>query len=298
MVFPFNKSFIRTLATKPVRTPVLLPLVVAAVLHAVSVQAAGGDAARAGAGWPGGYGCAVSLSYDDSVPVHHQRVAPLLEQHGLHGTFYLSVRDIRDPQAWKAVAARGHELGNHSLFHPCRRDPGNVSWLADHYDLSSYAPERFRDELAVANLVLDLLDGGKPRTYGNNCTNLTIGRGDGEQPMDPVLDELFVAARGAITNQPVDPAQPAFTRLGHFVGDGKTFVQLRAEIESACEGGSWSIYMFHGVGAGTHSLFIAEDEHRQLMEWLGQRRDSIWTAPVVDVARYLKSRKANAAARR
>ncbi len=279
MSFRSHNGFIRAL--KAMCIPVMLLSI---------VNASAGDKLKPGANgvWPGKAACAVSLSYDDSVPVQHQRVAPLLKQHGLRATFYLSVKDIENTQAWKKVAAQGNELGNHSLFHPCRRDPGNVSWLPDHYDLATYTPERFRDELKITNLVLDLLDGGRPRTYGNNCTNLTIGSGDKEQPMDPVLAELFVAARGAITNQPVDPAKPAFTRLGHYAGDGKTFAQLRTEIESACAGGGWSIYMFHGVGTGNHSLFIAEDEHRQLIEWLDRQRALIHTAPVVDIARYLK----------
>jgi hypothetical protein len=287
MNFPSHNNFIRVSAVKLVCIAAMMLLVVACVSHTVA-----SDAAKTGAGsiWPKGATCAVSLSYDDSVPVHHQRVAPLLDQHDLRATFYLSVKDLESPEAWKRVAAHGHELGNHSLFHPCRRDPGNVSWLPDHYDLATYTPERFRDELKIANLVFDLLDGGKPRTYGNNCTNLTIGQGSQEQPMDPILAELFVAARGTITHQPVDPAQPAFTRLGHLVGDAKTFTQLRTEIDSACAHGGWAIYMFHGVGAGTHSLFIVEDEHRQLIEWLDQQRASIWTAPVVDIARYLKER--------
>ena len=239
--------------------------------------------------WPNGTQAAVSLSYDDSVPVHYQKVAPLLEKHDLRGTFYLSVLTIENTEAWKSVAAQGHELGNHSLFHPCRRVKSFESWLPEYYDLADYTPGRFRDELMVADLVLDLLDGGKPRTYGNNCTNLTIGRGNEEQPMDPILAELFVAARGTITERPVDPQQPAFTRLGHFNGDGKTFAQLRAEIEDARSRGEWVIYMFHGVGEGTHGLFVDDDAHRQLIEWLDQERESIWTAPVVDVAMHLQS---------
>lgn len=239
--------------------------------------------------WPDGTKAAVSLSYDDSVPVHHHTVAPLLKKHGLRGTFYLSVLTIENPEAWKAVAAQGHELGNHSLFHPCRRVKSFESWLPAYYDLADYTPGRFRDELNVADLVLDLLDGGKPRTYGNNCTNLTIGRGDQEQPMDPIIAELFVAARGTLTERPVDPRQPAFTRLGHFNGDGKTFAQMRAEIEDARSRSEWVIYMFHGVGEGTHGLFVDDHEHRLLIEWLDQERDSIWTAPVVDVAQHLRS---------
>lgn len=240
--------------------------------------------------WPTGKSCAVSLSYDDALPIHHLYVAPLLEKHGLRATFYIFVRDIENFDAWKTVAAHGHELGNHSLFHPCRNQPSYASWLAEYYDLSKYTPGRFRDELNVANIVLDLLDSGKARTYGNNCTNLTIGSGDKEQPMDPILDELFVAARGTITNQSVDPKNPIFTRLGHFSGDGKTFEQLRSEIESARARGEWIIYMFHGVGQDTHNLFIADEEHLKLINWLEQESNSIWTAPVVDVAQYLKEK--------
>jgi peptidoglycan-N-acetylglucosamine deacetylase len=239
--------------------------------------------------WPNGAKAAVSLSYDDSLPVHHLHVAPLLERHALRATFYLSMWNLSEPEAWKAVAAKGHELGNHSLFHPCRRHPGNAAWLSADYDLGAYSPKRFRDELALANKMIDLLDGGKPRSYGNNCTNLTIGRGADEAPMDPILAELFVAGRGNITNTPVDPAKAVFTRLGHYNGDSKTFAQMRAEIEAAREKGGWIIYMFHGVGPGTHNLFVADEEHRQLLEWLAQERATLWTAPVAEVAQHLKA---------
>ena len=250
------------------------------------------DASAPGSVWPNGASCAVSLTYDDSLTIHHRSVAPLLEAQGLRGTFYLSIHNLRDFDAWKGVAARGHELGNHSLFHPCRREPPErFDWLAEEYDLANYSSRRFHDELELASKVLDMLDGGRPRSYGNNCCNLTIGRGDNEQPMDPILEQLFVAARGTVTNQPVDPAKPAFTRLGHFSGDRKTFAQLRPEIENARDRGAWIIYMFHGIGKGTHKLFIEDEEHRALVEWLGRERASIWTAPLVDVARHLKARE-------
>jgi peptidoglycan/xylan/chitin deacetylase (PgdA/CDA1 family) len=278
-------------ATAATRLPSLLAIT-AAVMCTATIRAdtgASGSAPKPGV-FPNGAVCAVSLTYDDSVAIHHQRVAPLLSAHGLNGTFYLSIHNLSDFNQWRAVAALGHELGNHSLFHPCRREPAeNYAWLAEDYDLANYSPKRFRDELDVANKFIDLLDGGRPRTYGNNCTQLTIGRGDTLEPMDPILEKLFVAARGAITSQPVDPANPVFTRLGHYNGDGKTFEQLRAEIEEARARGAWIIYMFHGVGKGTHGLFIDDEEHRKLVEWLDHERASIWTASVVEVAQHLKA---------
>ena len=72
--------------------------------------------------WPEGKRGAVSLTYDDALPVHYERVAPLLEDHGLRATFYTNVLSLgANPEAWRQVAACGHELGNHSIFHPCRK---------------------------------------------------------------------------------------------------------------------------------------------------------------------------------
>ncbi|MGB1892738.1 MAG: polysaccharide deacetylase family protein, partial [Candidatus Latescibacterota bacterium] len=69
--------------------------------------------------WPEGKRGAVSLTYDDALPVHYEHVAPLLEEHGLRATFYTNVLSLgANPEAWRQVAAQGHELGNHSIFHP------------------------------------------------------------------------------------------------------------------------------------------------------------------------------------
>src|SRR5689334_12514889 len=70
--------------------------------------------------WPGKK-CAVVLTYDDALNTHLDHVIPLLDSFGLKGTFYLTAyapacKRIDD---WRKAAAEGHELGNHTLFHPC-----------------------------------------------------------------------------------------------------------------------------------------------------------------------------------
>ena len=73
--------------------------------------------------WPKGRQGAVSITYDDALTCHHQLVAPAWEAVGLRATFYTPIRStfMQETEAWRAVAAKGHELGNHSLFHPCRK---------------------------------------------------------------------------------------------------------------------------------------------------------------------------------
>ena len=241
--------------------------------------------------WPDGKRCAVSLTYDDGLPVHYGRVGPLLESEGLRGTFYVpGLSDVQHhPECWRTLAAAGHELGNHSLFHPCRREPvEGYAWLAPHYDLCDYTPKRWREELNLANLILHLIDGRTERSYGNNCCHTTIGRGDDEIPMDDILRERFVAARGPCISQISTPQNGTnLMQVGHFDGDAHTFGAIREDVERARDIGGWIVYMIHGVGEGTHSLYIDDAEHEKLIRWLGANRDTIWTAPFLDVARYV-----------
>jgi peptidoglycan/xylan/chitin deacetylase (PgdA/CDA1 family) len=65
--------------------------------------------------------CAVVLTYDDALNVHLDKVIPALDSLDLKGTFYLSGFSpsfrtrVKD---WSVVAQSGHELGNHTLYHP------------------------------------------------------------------------------------------------------------------------------------------------------------------------------------
>jgi len=241
--------------------------------------------------WPGGQVGAVSLTYDDALPVHFEAVGPLLAEKGMTATFnvcsYPSLTE--NTGRWREVAAMGHELGNHSLFHPCRREPAErFSWLAPHYDLCEYSRQRWHDELRVANCLLGLIDGRTARTYGNTCCNTTIGRGDQERDFGDLIESLFVAGRGKLNKQIVTPATLDYPALGHFSGDGRTCAELVPLVEQAEAVGGWIVFMFHGVGKGTHNGFIDTAEHAQFVDYLAARRQQIWTASMVDVASHLR----------
>jgi hypothetical protein len=245
--------------------------------------------------WPEGIQGAVSLSYDDGLEVHHAAVAPLLESHGLCGTFYIPVNVLArgpDPFIWKRVADQGHELGNHSIFHPCRKGHDlKESWLMPCYQLQTYSERRWVDEMAVANGVLRMIDGRDDRTFGNTCCDITIGPDDHEINIEPMINKLFVSARGQFLAKSVSPLSAQFTNLGHYGCDDMSFAEVKQIIDESVAKGEWAIFMTHGVGKDTHHLFMEEREHRELIEYLGRNRSTIWTAPVRDVAQYIKSKR-------
>ena len=72
--------------------------------------------------WPSGICGAVSLTFDDGDQSQLKRAIPRMEERGLLGTFFLCPKGddyLRRLAPWPAVAARGHEIGNHSLGHAC-----------------------------------------------------------------------------------------------------------------------------------------------------------------------------------
>jgi Ser-tRNA(Ala) deacylase AlaX len=127
----------------------------------------------------------VSLTYDDALPVHHELVAPLLEKHGLRATFYVPCGPhfLAEADRWRSIAAAGHELGNHTIFHPCR---GARTWLDPVYDMAGYTARRWSDEVALANGILRLIDGHATRSYGNTCHENSIGAPEHGATVEPL----------------------------------------------------------------------------------------------------------------
>src|SRR4051812_15529299 len=94
----------------------LLPLCLLALVVSSS------QAAQPAFSWPNGARAAVNLAYDDALDSQLSNAIPALNRHKLKGTFYLQLSSptigARLPE-WRAAAAAGHELANHTLFHQC-----------------------------------------------------------------------------------------------------------------------------------------------------------------------------------
>jgi peptidoglycan/xylan/chitin deacetylase (PgdA/CDA1 family) len=242
--------------------------------------------------WPHGARAAIALSYDDALPSHLDLVVPALAARELRATFYITVGRpdfLRRLPEWRAVATAGHELGNHTIFHPCRGAVGTVPvypHLAN--DLRQYGPDRFRTELTVANYVLHTVDGQTERTYGGTCHNVTLGPDDQPQRIEPILRELFVAGRGECRNQVTDPLTADLANLGTTRGDGAGFPAWQAVVDATLAAGGFTLFTFHGVADSLMRLHVAAADHAQLLDYLRARRAEVWTAPVVEVARWLR----------
>jgi hypothetical protein len=67
-----------------------------------------------------------------------------------------------------------------------------------------------------------------------------------------------------------------------------SFDDIQETIERAAQMGGWAVFMIHGVGKGTHHLYVETPTHERLVAWLGANKADVWTAPVLEVARHVR----------
>jgi sialate O-acetylesterase len=223
----------------------------------------------------------ICLTYDDALPIHRELVAPDLAARGMRGTFYIpaSGDDLHEGlDGWRKVAAMGHELGNHSCWHPCRTR-AEWDWKPP-YRLEDYEGGRIRDELLLANRVLHLIDGRTERSYGATCSDLRCGPGEGESFIDGIRD-LFTVVRSGQSDRPLTGPFPFV--VPSLPGDYRTAGVIIAMAE-AMRGKeeAYLIVGMHGVGAGTHNNFIDSDEHRHLIDWIAAQRGWLEAVTVLE----------------
>lgn len=244
--------------------------------------------------WPGGARAAVALTYDDGVDAHLDHAMPDLEAAGLRGTFYVpgnSASLRKRMEEWRAAARRGHELGNHTLFHPClRHEPGRErTWVMPDRALENYTVARIAGEVEVNNTLLHAVDGRQQRTLAYTCGDEIAGGAsyvDAIKPLAPAARAYKHAFKALAGPRTVDPYRvPSWAILRNTSGE------MIAWVEEAVRSGSLAVFTFHGVGGG-HGIDVGREEHRKLLAWLAAHREQVWTAPFLTIMQHIEKEKA------
>ena len=124
-----------------------------------------------------GKSCAVVLTYDDGLNIDLTNVIPALDSLGLKGTFYISdYFDGLNAQIfqWRKAAAEGHELGNHTVWHPCEGGRPGREFVQPESDLNNYTVARMVKEIKTMNNILKAIDGKTERTFAYPCGDMKI----------------------------------------------------------------------------------------------------------------------------
>jgi len=229
--------------------------------------------------------CALVLTYDDALNVHLDNVIPALDSLELKATFYIpgSFPNVKTrAREWSKIAEKGHELGNHTLFHPCEGKAYGREWVPPTYDLNAYTLKRIIDEIKMANTLLELLDGRTRRTFAYTCGDTKAG----DSSFIPTVKSLFAGARG-VEGKMQKLNDIDLYNIGSYMIKGESAAQLIALVKKAMESNSLLVFLFHGVG-GEHSINVSLADHRELLYFLKQNEKDIWVSTFVDIADYIK----------
>lgn len=240
--------------------------------------------------WPNGAKAALCLTYDDGLPSHINIAGPMLNKYNFKGTFFLtlSAPSIRNEiNKWKKLAQEGHELANHTLYHPCRKSEPGMEWVEDHHDLDKYTVRQILEEIQTANSFLKALDGKTSRTFAYPCAHYHAG---GISFKDSISN-YATAARDASETRTKLPAVneidiflvPSWAPSGH---EGKDLI---AYIKNIIGHETLSTFTFHGVGADHMS--ISEEAHEEMLKYLDRHRNEIWVATFQEATDYLRSKR-------
>ena len=256
-------------------------------LPAQNYQADPGQA-RGEFSWPEGKHMALSLTFDDARLSQADKGIPLFDRYGVKATFYISPGAMMERlEIWQQAAQNGHEIGNHSLHHPCS---GNFPW-ARNRALENYTVEKMRAELDSASRLIKELLGAYPVSFAYPCGQTFVGRGEGTRSYVPVVASLFETGRGWLGEAPNDPVFCDMAQLTGMELDGKTFEQILPLIESAKSNGYWLILAGHETAEeGRQTSYLTTIE--SILRYATDPSNGIWIDNVNNIADWINQRRA------
>ena len=233
--------------------------------------------------------CAVVITYDDAINEHLDNAVPVLDSLGLKATFYITAFSTSMQtrlNEWKNVAAKGYELGNHTLYHPCIGGVGR-EWVATEYDMNKYSVRRMLDETRMTNVFLQALDGKTKRTFAFTCGDMKIG----DSSFINAMKNDFVAAR-AVRNEMHKINEVDLYNTDCYVVNNNSFEQMKEWVDKAMQSNSLLVLLFHGVGGG-NSLNVSIENHRKILLYIKQQEKDLMIASMLEVAEHIKTWQAN-----
>ena len=234
--------------------------------------------------WPEGKRAALSLTFDDARPSQLDTGLPILDAHGAKATFYVSPGNM-EPRAsdWRAALANGHEIGNHSLSHPCSANFG----FARDKALEDLTLDEMEADLLAASDAIERLLGVRPATFAYPCGQTYVGRGEGVASYVPVVARHFLVGRNAFDETHNAPAYCDLAQVFGVDGDDRPFAWLKGFVDHAVEQAGWLVLLGHDVGSGGRQVTHA-DALTALCLYATDPANGIWIDTVETIGGYIK----------
>lgn len=233
--------------------------------------------------WPDNKRAAVSLSFDDARLTQIDKGIPLLEELGVRGTFYVSFWGVEQRlDAWRAAVARGHEVGNHTVLHPCSI---NFHFHKEHV-LENLTLHEIETDILDANERIEQLLGVHPTTFAYPCGQKFVGRGENVRSYVPVVARHFRVGRGFKEEYHNDPACCDLAQISGYNLDLVSFDQIKPYLDDGIQRGAWMVFVGHEMIEGTRQT-VRRETLEELCAYIRNPANAVWSATVGEVGEYI-----------
>jgi peptidoglycan/xylan/chitin deacetylase (PgdA/CDA1 family) len=238
--------------------------------------------------WPEGYRMALSLSFDDAQQSQIDIGLPIFKKYDAHATFYVLPSKVKNNiKGWEHVVKDGHEIGNHTLYHPCT---ANFTGIPAENSIENYTLERMSEELDEANRQIEELLEVTPKSFAYSCGHTFVGRGINNKSYIPLVANTFVSGRGWLGEAPNDPYKVDLANVLGTKMDDKAFQDILPVLHDAQKHGKWVVLAGHNIGeAGAYVTRASMLD--DLLAYARDPKNGIWLAPVGDVAEYIRDHR-------
>jgi peptidoglycan/xylan/chitin deacetylase (PgdA/CDA1 family) len=238
--------------------------------------------------WPEGKRVAVSLSFDDARASQVDKGLDVINPTGVKVTFYVNPPNMRRRlEGWKRAVASGHEIGSHSMTHPCT---GNFPWSLRNA-LENYTLEQMSQQLDEANAQIQEMLGVHAVTFAYPCGQKFVGRGPALKSYVPLIGQKFIVGRGYMDEYYNDPMFCDLAQASGIAFDDMDYIDMVKHISAAAKEGAWIIFAGHDIGT---KAFQCTDTRAlwALAKYMQDPANGVWVDTVEHIGEYvLKQRK-------
>lgn len=228
--------------------------------------------------WLSGKQAALSFTFDDARQSQLANAIPCLNEYDIKATFYVLQKNVeKNVAGWQSAVQQGHEIGNHTVTHPCS---GNFSH-SRHRALEHFSWPQMEDEIIEANQLIEETLGVLPQTFAYPCGNSFVGRGRNLQSYVPLIAQYFKAGRATLNSSNVKGICDAYHL--HAVGiDRAEPANLKLLIDQARANNDWLIFYGHELG-DDDGRGLATDALDEVCRYARQF-DDLWIDTVAAIA--------------
>jgi len=245
--------------------------------------------------WPEGKTWALSLSFDDARLSQVETGVPLFNREGIQATFYVMPAPLKNNlEMWKEALKKGHEIGNHTMNHPCTI---NFDWVTEHNAIENYTLERMHNELRESNERVTELLGVAPTSFAYTCGTTSVGRGKQNKSYLPLVAELFTSGRGWLGEAANNPQKVDLAYVLGIKMDNTVFENLKPVLVAAREKGFWVVLVGHEIAVsgqekpGEYEYTTHVDLLESLIHFAKAEHNQAWIAPVGTVAAHIERQR-------